>query len=1616
LTDFLLPTSTMFRDNGETVNGAENTPKVTPELPAPIDFRQDQNLQVDDETLRDIFPPRHHDNSLGSLQSFIMFRRGGSHESIENLTQIYKRHSLDAQSGEANLRRRHHAAKPFKRAGRNRYEFAGIAHSDLDIQISRPPLMYQMNILEWLWLQSTIGHRVILMLVGVLFTLFLLHLAFWIHLSLPADGDHHVCKTKPCRNLARRLSSSIDSKVNPCENFYAFACGTSGGISTAEEDKWYIGTDSNRISYNFDSSISLGTMLKKTEEFPDHLVLDMYKACLHEKARQSSGLGPFYDLLKKLNLYSFTNDSPLTTLDVVRAWQEFSLMGYLHPQFRNRHCEHSIHSPLWLSIVLQNCEGSNIAFDYNKLVARLYELTNPGKNASAASLYPDTKTDPRSDKHFLTYKFENLMNISAPVRISKIKIINTIKFYKDKNTYSAYCHIVRYLQWRVLNALALELTDEVRDIMININRHRYRGRIANCFHCLFTWLPFVAPDRFLNQVPDATISKQVENFNRMANQVQTAYKRMIQRVSFSGNKDNEKLSRAIVLARVRFEMVPPVLFSRINFPIYSQLFNGISLNEETHLENLLKMGQRIFQWKAGSNYTSIFYKIDDVYRTPVLIDKNQVQKYLQVENRTNVEKYRIYLPLGSIEPPFFNEGLFVADTSGLGLLFTGTLQERTVLSFAAAENNTREEIEYLTNDPGVQKVLKELNLDESESELRVGKILNEIKGFTFIKLGTLYFQSHTWKDSGKTWNNFYPFEKEGILKLLNIMLEQNRLHIVSTMVNEYLATHVHESKLRLQHLEQYDAKQLFYLTHANRLCEKVSVSELEHRYKFGPFLQSVTTNIAFSNLNDFGKAFNCPVGSPMNRQHKPCRNLARRLSSSIDSKVNPCQNFYAYACGTSGGISTAEEDKWYIGTDSNRISYNFDSSISLGTMLKKTEEFPDHLVLDMYKACLHEKARQSSGLGPFYDLLKRLNLYSFTHNTSLTTLDVIESMARILAHGLSSSAIVNVDYYINESSNYTDKRASYVITAETDVVNSASIHRYGYKLYYETVKAAFEHLTELKIGHADIETIAHDIVCLEAYLRDNLEPKKLAGVTKPCQINGGVIDANFNQPLIADFDLNLLVARLYELANPGLNASDASLYPNTKSDPRSDDFFLKNRFKHLMETSAPVRIMRYLQWRVLNALALELTDEVRDIMIDINRHRYRGRIANCIHCLFTWLPFVAPDRFLNQVPDATISKQVENFNRMANQVQTAYKSMIQRESFSEYMSADSAITKENVNLLRAMLLAQVSFEMVPPVLFSRDNFPIYSQLFDEISLNEEDHLENLLKMGQRIFQWKAGSNYTSIFYKIDDIYRTTVLIDKNQVQQNLQELTTSGGKKYRIYLPLGSVEPPFFNEGLFVADTSGLGLLFTGALQERTVFLFATKKKFGSDSKEVQYFINEPGVQKVLKEMNLTESMSKEQVRKLLVAIRNLTSRRLIALHNQTDTWVDSGKTWNNFNPETTEGTLKLLTIMLEQSRLHIVSTMVDEYLASNVHESKLRLPHLEHYDAKQLFYLTHVNRLCEKVSVSELEHRYNFGPLLQSITTNIAFSNLDDFGKTFNCSVGSPMNREIKVTYWSKA
>ncbi|XP_074114552.1 neprilysin-2-like isoform X2 [Cotesia typhae] len=89
-------------------------------------------------------------------------------------------------------------------------------------------------------------------------------------------------------DLAARVMKYRDSSINPCDNFYAFACG--GFTETDKADDYHLGAMANK---NIKKLIQKGT---SSEVKPYKLIDDIYKTCVNKNARGQQAL----ELMKKI--------------------------------------------------------------------------------------------------------------------------------------------------------------------------------------------------------------------------------------------------------------------------------------------------------------------------------------------------------------------------------------------------------------------------------------------------------------------------------------------------------------------------------------------------------------------------------------------------------------------------------------------------------------------------------------------------------------------------------------------------------------------------------------------------------------------------------------------------------------------------------------------------------------------------------------------------------------------------------------------------------------------------------------------------------------------------------------------------------------------------------------------------------------------------------------------------------------------------------------------------------------------------------------------------------------------------------------------------------------------
>ncbi|KAI4501887.1 hypothetical protein M0802_003222 [Mischocyttarus mexicanus] len=88
-------------------------------------------------------------------------------------------------------------------------------------------------------------------------------------------------------------------------------------------------------------------------------------------------------------------------------------------------------------------------------------------------------------------------------------------------------------------------------------------------------------------------------------------------------------------------------------------------------------------------------------------------------------------------------------------------------------------------------------------------------------------------------------------------------------------------------------------------------------------------------------------------------------------------------------------------------------------------------------------------------------------------------------------------------------------------------------------------------------------------------------------------------------------------------------------------------------------------------------------------------------------------------------------------------------------------------------------------------------------------------------------------------------------------------------------------------------------------------------------------------------------------------------------------------------------------------------YQKENKNQSEEVLPGLEHLTTEQLYFLSYANTFCEVVSKERLEEYKHDEHSTGQLRVLGPISNSESFAKSFNCPVGSPMNPEKKCNIW---
>ncbi|XP_046742992.1 neprilysin-2 isoform X2 [Diprion similis] len=115
------------------------------------------------------------------------------------------------------------------------------------------------------------------------------------------ENEIMICFSPECVHTASKVLENMNPEVEPCDNFYEFACGGFEASTIIPDDKTSVNTFSvisDKLQEQLRASIE--EPIRDDEPKPFRLVKNLYKACMNKTAIEKVGLKPLHRILKQL--------------------------------------------------------------------------------------------------------------------------------------------------------------------------------------------------------------------------------------------------------------------------------------------------------------------------------------------------------------------------------------------------------------------------------------------------------------------------------------------------------------------------------------------------------------------------------------------------------------------------------------------------------------------------------------------------------------------------------------------------------------------------------------------------------------------------------------------------------------------------------------------------------------------------------------------------------------------------------------------------------------------------------------------------------------------------------------------------------------------------------------------------------------------------------------------------------------------------------------------------------------------------------------------------------------------------------------------------------------------
>ncbi|XP_031846127.2 membrane metallo-endopeptidase-like 1 isoform X1 [Nomia melanderi] len=691
-----------------------------------------------------------------------------------------------------------------------------------------------------------------------------------------------------------------------------------------------------------------------------------------------------------------------------------------------------------------------------------------------------------------------------------------------------------------------------------------------------------------------------------------------------------------------------------------------------------------------------------------------------------------------------------------------------------------------------------------------------------------------------------------------------------------------------------------------------------------------------------------------------CNEIARRILDSMDTSVDPCEDFYQYACGSweEHNAIPDNEVEWSEDDVVTKKTYERIRDV-LEEPDKPTDILPVKMARKLYRSCMNVEAIERRGIKPIQEILNTTGGWPIAMPVKEWSSKKFpwQKIDRDYVALIGNSAFYNIEYEIdqNDTTRYVltiDQDTEHPMGVKREVSSNVELDRKYLKGIYLIIHA-FAKEKGYRLRRRQLIDDMTKMLEFEIELNDIIETDKVSHAANNNSVRMTIeelqmwYDSSGVKSKTAQINFLEVMQYTFKRANVSINATEPIVVYNP--------MFL-HKLARLLGNTSQRALVNYVQWNMINNFLSYTTQEMKDIVFNMSYSSY-----NISNYMPRWKFCV-----LNmEMEDAVSYMFVKKY--ISDDVIAEAKKMVQRikeELGNRIMRAQWLSSSVKRSLSRK--LDTIEIQIGYPEWYKDDQAMI--QFYKGLNIGQ-DYFQNLLNCAEH-----------ELIKGMKDFRKPVVRTAWLDFPITVNAFYTPAVNT--MLIPAAELQDPFFTPFLPDAITYAV-----------TGFIIGHELSHGFDNEGIKYdvdgYMSSWISQDIIDEYNERASCFVDQFNNYTLDVED-----------------------ENGEPVQVDGKLTEDENLADAVGVQVAFAAYKK-LASQKPQTKL--PGLENVTDDQLFFIEFAHAWCSSVRPLYAENVANsdeHSPPKYRIIGSL--TNMAAFTETFQCSQNSPMNPPHKCNLWN--